>query len=241
MHRLMMRTLMDEASGGESLGGGGAPQEGGSQGAAPDGATDGAAGGAVGGDAPAPAPDGADKPFLGDGAKNADADAKPTPASEEDYTKAMVKDEAIFGDNKALQFDSVLVKAMIPKAQELGVSPENMGKLANALAKAQIDEAREKLKDRIDYFNKMKNESLQKYSPKDFEQINSGIDHWFKPGGVMNNVIRNSELGADPEFLALMHHLGAAAKMDGLAGAASSGGGGGSTNPNGIDGLAKMW
>lgn len=233
--------LMDEAQSGESLGGGLSSQDGASSatsgaeasGTGAEAAPDASAGGSDGAEA------GADKPFLGDGAGKETAEAA-KPASEEDYAKAMVKDEAIFGNDKAFQFDTGLVKAMIPKAQELGVSPENMGKLANALAKAQIDEAREAMKDRIAYFNKMKTESLQRYSPRDFEQINAGIDHWFKPGGVMNRVIRNSELGADPEFLALMHHLGASAKADGLAGVASSGGGSGA-NPNGIDGLAKMW
>ena len=124
--------------------------------------------------------------------------------------------------------------------QKYGVSPEAANALANALAKAQVDDAKARMKSRLDYFEKMKQESMRTYQPGDFETINAGIDRWFKPGGILNSVIRNSELGADPEFLALMHHLGKAAKEDGAPGVtAGSGDGGG--DPNGINGLSKIW
>lgn len=201
--------------------------------------------------------DGEPKPFLGEkpeggegvgdgepkaspGEKPEGGEGNPAPATEADYLTAVVKDEKLLGSEKALQLDGDLVKAMIPTAQELGVSPENMGRLANALAKAQVEKAREQMKDRVAYFEKMKQESMQRYSQKDFETINTGIDKWFKPGGVMNAVIRNSELGADPEFLALMHHLGESARRDGIAGA-GAGGGGSSVDPNSTEGLSRIW
>lgn len=198
----------------------------------------------------------ADKPYLGapaDGAADGgdkpagDADAQkgaaaptPDPLSDEAYDKALVKDTVLLGEDKNLVIDHDLAKSVMPTARELGVSPEAFNRLANAMAKAQVDKAREELRGRIEYFEKMKQQSLRTYTQRDFEQINAGIDRWFKPGGIMNSVIRNSELGADPEFLALMHHLGAASRTDSGAGAADGGGGSGA-NPNGIDGLARMW
>lgn len=192
------------------------------------------------------------KPFLGgddkasepsenkgEGVPNEQNEESKVP-SEEDYLQAVVKDDAILGADSNVELDKTLIKALIPEAQKLGVTPAQMKSLANTLAKAQMEQGKEMLKSRIDYFEKMKAESMKKYSRQDFEQINRGIDKWFAPNGVMNNVIRNSELGADPEFLALMHYLGEAVKEDGLAGA-SSGGGSGMGDGNGIEGLSKLW
>ena len=173
------------------------------------------------------------KPFLGE-------PKPPAPPSEEDYAKALVKDEALLGDDKRITLDADLYKACVPVMQKYGVTPEAANALANALAKAQIDDAKARMQARIDYFEKMKQESLRTYTPADFETINAGIDRWFKPGGIMNNVIRNSELGADPEFLALMHYLGKSAKEDGAAGAAGGGGGAG-IDPDTAQGLSDLW
>lgn len=203
-----------------------------------------------------PAPDAADgdgKPYLGepkpgdkgdkqpkDGANAPKPGEPPKSATDEDYLKAFAKDEKLLGDDKSVTLDAELAKGVLPTARELGVSPETFNRLANALAKAQVDRAREAMKARVDYFEKMKQESMRTYTPKDFERINSAIDRWFKPGGTMNAVIRNSELGADPEFLALMNHLGKAVAEDGAAGAGAGGGSGG-YDPNSINGLAKAW
>ncbi len=185
-----------------------------------------------------PAGDGDPKPFLGE--PKPTENPPPAPPSEDDYAKALVKDEALLGDDKRITLDADLYKACVPAMQKYGISPEAANALANALAKAQIDDARARMQARLDYFEKMKQESLRTYTPRDFETINAGIDRWFKPGGVMNNVIRNSELGADPEFLALMHHLGKAVAQDDGAGAAG-GGGGPSVDPNSEQGLSDLW
>ena len=182
---------------------------------------------------PANTPTPEPKPFLGE-------PKPPAPPSEEEYTKALVKDEALLGDDTRITLDADLYKACVPVMQKYGVTPEAANALANALAKAQVDDAKARMQSRIDYFEKMKAESLRTYTPADFEAINAGIDRWFKPGGVMNSVIRNSELGADPEFLALMHHLGKAAKEDGGAGAAGGSGGAG-VDPNTTQGLSDLW
>ena len=178
------------------------------------------------------------KPFLGE--QKPTENQPPAPPSEDDYAKALAKDEALLGDDKRIQLDASLYKACIPALQKYGVPPEAANALANALAKAQVDDAKARMQARLDYFEKMKQESLRTYTPRDFETINAGIDRWFKPGGIMNNVIRNSELGADPEFLSLMHHLGKAVAQDDGAGAAG-GGGGPSVDPNSEQGLSDLW
>ena len=216
-------------TGGESAGTGGTGGTGG-QGTGTDaGGTGGDAGGEGTGAGGEP------KPFLGGGG------SEPKPASDEDYANALKKDEALLGAEKEIQLDPELYKACVPVMRKYGVTPEAANALANALAKAQIDDAKARLKERVSYFEQMKQESLRKYTPRDFEQINAGIDKWFKPGGVMNQVIRNSELGADPEFLALMHFLGAAVAEDRGDGTANGAGGGSSADPNSTDGLSKMW
>lgn len=185
-----------------------------------------------------PPPDGGDpKPFLGESKPGG---TPPAQATDDDYAKALQKDTALLGDDQRIQLDADLYKACVPVMRKYGVSPEAANALANALAKAQVDDAKARMQQRIDYFEKMKQESMRTYTPADFETINAGIDRWFKPGGVMNNVIRNSELGADPEFLALMHHLGKAVAQDDGAGAAG-GGGGPSVDPNSEQGLSDLW
>ena len=205
------------------------------------GGTDGGTGGGTGGT-------GGDKPFLGNKPpenKNGneppkDGNEPPKPPDEKAYLDAIKKDEQLFGKDDNLVFDQGLIKAVIPVCQKHGVSTEAANAIANAFAKAQLDGARAAYRERCDRFAKMNGEARAKYGDADFEQINAGIDKWFKPGGIMNNVIRNSELGADPEFLALMHELGKAAKEDKGAGAAA-GGGDGTGDPNGISGLSKLW
>lgn len=198
---------------------------------------------------PAKPAEGGDKPFLGnppaDPAKPGDPEKpadpeKPGAPDEKAYLDAIRKDEAIFGKDDRLGFDQRLVKAVIPVCQKFGVSTEAANAMANAFAKAQLDGARAAFKQRADYFQKMNGEARAKYSDADFAQINRGIDAHFRPGGVMNAVVRNSELGSDPEFLALMHRLGAAVKEDAGKGAAA-GGDGSAGQAAGFAGIAAAW
>lgn len=193
--------------------------------------------------------EGGDKPFLGDPpADNAkpgdttkpDDTNAPAAPDEKAYLDAIKKDEAVFGKDDNIAFDQGLVKAVIPVCQKFGISTEAANAMANAFAKAQLEGARAAFRERADYFQKMNGKARAKYSDADFAQINRSIDTHFKPGGVMNNVIRNSELGSDPEFLALMHTLGAAVKEDTGKGAAAGAGESGG-DPNGSEGMAKIW
>lgn len=172
-------------------------------------------------------------------AKDGEAD-KPKPPAEKDYLDAIKKDDKILGDVKDMQFEPRLIKSVVPVMQKFGISTEAANAMANAFAKEQLAMGREALKERADRFARMNADARNKYTDADFKQINAGIDKCFKPGGVMNMVVRNSELGADPEFLALMYRLGEAEKTDSGKGAAS-GGGSGTYDPTSIAGLAKGW
>lgn len=251
--------IVDDAGGGAGGGGGG-----GKDGAGASNPDDGGAGGKDGAGASNPDDGGAGdpKPFLGDPPKDGAGDppkdgagdppkdgagdppkdgaGDPKPVEESEYMAALVKDEALLGDDKSVQLDGELFKSVVPVLQKHGIAPAAANEMANALAKAQLEQAKTAMQARMDYFEKMKQESLRTYTPRGFEKINAGIDKWFKPGGTMNNTIRNSELGADPEFLALMHHLGEAAMEDDGAGA-DSGGGADAGDPNSISGLASIW
>lgn len=188
------------------------------------------------------------KPYLG--GESATAEAPVTEAQkqaeapkewgEEDYVGGIKKDEALLGNDNGLQIDSGYIKSMVPAFKEAGLSPEQANKLANAFAKVQIDAAREQVKERNAFFEQMKQESMRRYNEADWRQINAAIDSNFAPNGRMNFVIRNSELGADPEFLALLHKLGASVKPDAVAGAAS-GAGSGTGDANSFQGISSMW
>lgn len=266
MKGLMEDGLMDNAGSptGEGGGGGDSPAPSAGPSPAPETAEDAPADG--GGSEPTGKgadPDNADvKPFLGktddpgrktpeatntdgegqgEGGKPKDGEAgQPKPPEEKDYIDAIKKDDKVLGDVKDLQFEPRLIKSVVPVMQKFGISTEAANAMANAFAKEQLAMGREALKERADRFAKMNADARNRYTDADFAQINAGIDKCFKPGGVMNMVVRNSELGADPEFLALMHRLGEAEKTDAGKGAAS-GGGSGAYDPNSIAGLAKGW
>ena len=239
------RVCFDEAGDG---GGGGASTGGAQGGSGGDGGQGGAGGAGGGADGTQGGSGGSGGEFqLGKGPTDGEPPKNDPPKNdppktfeEKDYLDGIKKDTALLGNDDKVQLDGVLIKAMAPTFKELGLSPEQANKLANAFAKAQVDDAKGMMQQRLQSFQKMRDEATQKYTKNDFAQINAGIDKWFKPGGTMNQVIRNTELAADPEFLALMHHLGAEVAQDGAAGAgAGSGGSGGSANT--FAGISGLW
>ncbi|MCQ2299958.1 MAG: hypothetical protein MJZ81_07545 [Bacteroidales bacterium] len=220
-----------EGAGGGSAAAGGAPA---------------ADGGATSAEATAPAAGSGEgeaeaKPYLGPSSEKPAAGAEGKQVyAEKDYLDGVKTDEKLFGAGSKVEISQDMVKAMAPTFSELGITPEQASRLANAMAKAQIEQNKAAAKDRIDYFERMKAASLEKYDDKAWAQINAAIDANFDPKGTMNYVIRNSELGADPEFLALLHKLGAAHVQDAVAGAAA-GSGAGAGNGDTFAGISKLW
>ena len=136
--------------------------------------------------------------------------------------------------------DAGAMKAVAPILKEAGVSVETAGKLVNALARYQVEQFKARNAERYADNKRMHDAAIQKYSKVDFEQINAGIDAAFAPGGVMNYIIRNSEIGNDPEFLSLMLWYGQHKPTN----TQPTGGGGGSGTtgqPAGFVGIAKSW
>ena len=99
-----------------------------------------------------------------------------------------------------------------PELARIPVIAENSStvppKLVNALAKYQVEQFKVRQKERFEDNKRMHDAAIQRYSQADFEQINAGIDAAFAKDGVMNFIVRNSEIGNDPEFLELMRWYG---------------------------------
>jgi len=160
-----------------------------------------------------------------------------TEVNEEDYATKITLDETIAKD---VEVDAGAMKAVAPILKEAGVSVETAGKLVNALARYQVEQFKARNAERYADNKRMHDAAIQKYSKVDFEQINAGIDAAFARDGVMNYVIRNSEIGNDPEFLALMLWYGQH-KPTNTQPAGGGGGGGTTGQAAGFNGIAKAW
>ena len=156
-------------------------------------------------------------------------DAETSKIADEEYTKALVADaetKKLAADEK-IELSPELVKGMMPALKAAGVKPEQAGALANALAREQIKAEKARISQRIENCKKMNAEAMKLYpSEEDWKVIGAGVERFFKPGGAMYYTITHSELGSDPEFLALMKYVGERVRADKAAGAASGTGGG---------------
>ena len=160
-----------------------------------------------------------------------------TEVNEEDYATKITLDETIAKD---VEVDAGAMNAVAPILKEAGVSVETAGKLVNALARYQVEQFKARNAERYADNKRMHDAAIQKYSKVDFEQINAGIDAAFARDGVMNYIIRNSEVGNDPEFLALMLWYGQH-KPTNTQPAGGGGGGGTTGQAAGFNGIAKAW
>lgn len=186
------------------------------------------------------------KPSAGEQGGNAQATAQgeqgkkgeqPAEIPLEDYAEKVSIDESIAKD---VMVDKGAMMAVAPLLKEAGVSVEMAGKLLNTLAKYQVEQFKERQQERYADNKRMHDAAVAKYSRADFEQINAGIDAAFKPDGVMNFVVRNSEIGNDPEFLELMKWYGQHRPTDAqpATGAATGGSAG---QAAGFSGIAGAW
>ena len=178
------------------------------------------------------------KVTLGDGQQP--PATTPPPANEineDDYATKVTIDAEIAND---VQVDQGAMKAVAPILKEAGISVETAGKLVNALARYQVEQFKARQQERFDDNKRMHDAAIQKYSKADFEQINAGIDAAFARDGVMNYIVRNSEIGNDLEFLELMKWYGSHHPTNTQP--TGGGTGGGTTGqPAGFAGIAKSW
>ena len=147
--------------------------------------------------------------------------------SDEDFTKAIVASDAVkkaAGDEE-IQLSPELVKGMLPAIRKANLTPEQANELANELAAQQIAAAKAHYDARVADVKQMDAEAMKLFPDKQsWDSIGAGIKHFFKPGGTMFETISHSELGVDPEFLALMKWAGERVAKDSLGSAPGSGG-----------------
>ena len=171
---------------------------------------------------PNPATDGDPKP-----GEQKPTDGEPKQYTDEDFTKAIVTSDAVkkaAGDDK-IQLSPELVKGMLPAIRKANLSPEQANDLANELAARQIAAAKAHYEERVADIKQMNDEAMKLFPDKtSWDSIGAGIKHFFKPGGAMFETIAHSELGSDPEFLAMMKWVGERVSKDSLAAAPGAGG-----------------
>lgn len=161
-------------------------------------------------------------------------DAETSKIADEEYTKALVADAETkkLAADERIELSPELVKGMMPALKAAGVKPEQAGALANALAREQLRATKADISRRIENCKQMNAEAMKLYSSEeDWKAIGAGVEKFFKPGGAMHYTITHSELGSDPEFLALMKYVGERVRADKAAGV-TSGAGGGQTRVN---------
>ena len=155
-------------------------------------------------------------------------DAETSKIADEEYTKAMVADDEtkkLAGED--IQLSDELIKGMLPALKAAGVKPEQANGLANALAREQLKAEKARIEQRVSNCKQMNADAMKLFpAESDWKLIGAGVERFFKKGGAMHYTITHSELGSDPEFLALMKFVGERVQKDGAAGAASGTGGG---------------
>lgn len=189
------------------------------------------AGGAGGGGAPSDPPaDPKDPPAdPKDPPKDPPADPKDPPKefTDDDFEKGIVTSEAVkkAAGVEGMELSSEIIKGMLPTIRKVGLNPEQANELANELAMQQIAVAKSQAEARAADIKQMNEEAMKIYPDKQsWDAIGDGFKFAFKPGSTMYNTVLGSELGSDPEFLALMKWVGERVAKDRLAGAPGSGG-----------------
>ena len=156
----------------------------------------------------------------------------------EDYAAGVKLEDGVAA--AGIDVDRAAMDAVAPVLLKHGVSVEAASELVNALAKYQVEQFKARNAERFADNKRMHDAALAKYSKADFDDINAGIDAWFNPEGVMNYVVRNSEIGNDPEFLELMRWCGRHRPTNGSVGAAA-GGQGTVGQSAGFKGISSAW
>lgn len=156
-------------------------------------------------------------------------DAETSKIPDEDYAKVMVADEETkkLASDERIKLSPELVTGMLPHLKAAGVKPEQAAQLANSLAREQIKAEKARVAERVENCKRLNAEAMKLYpAESDWKLIGAGVAKFFRPGSPMHYTITHSELGSDPEFLALMKYVGERVQKDGAAGAASGTGGG---------------
>ena len=150
----------------------------------------------------------------------------------EEYLSGVKVDEG-----KTYEFDQDLLKEVAPVANELGIKPEALGKLANLLATRQSADLAKAAEERAAY-NKRQSEyvkqmdaateALREANPKFDANVKAALELPFVKGSEFAKVLTETHLAHDPVVLQLLERAGrgiAPDEGDGVNAPAPNGGG----------------
>jgi hypothetical protein len=129
-------------------------------------------------------------------------------------------------EGKTYEFDQDLLKEVAPVANELGIKPEALGKLANLLATRQSADLAKAAEERTAY-NQRQTEyvkqldaaanALREANPQFDAHVKAALELPFVKGSEFANVLKETHLSHDPVVLQLLEIVGRThASDDGL-------------------------
>jgi hypothetical protein len=156
---------------------------------------------------PPPPPDGGTPP------NGNQPPADPPPAFNlEEYLQGVKVDEG-----QTYEFDQDLLKEVAPVANELGIKPEALGKLANLLATRQSADLAKAAEERAAYTERQTAyvkqldeaaEALRKDNPQFDAHVKAALELPFVKGSEFAKVLMESHLSHDPVVLQLLEIVG---------------------------------
>lgn len=164
-----------------------------------------------------------------------EGDPKPTdpPAFNlEEYLSGVKVDEG-----KTYEFDQDLLKEVAPVANELGIKPEALGKLANLLATRQNADLAKAAEEHVAYNQRQAEyvkrldaaaDELRKANPQFDKNVKAALELPFVKGSEFAKVLTETHLSHDPVVLQLLERAGrgiAPDEGDGVNAPAPNGGG----------------
>lgn len=147
--------------------------------------------------------------------------ADPPTFNLEEYLSGVKVDEG-----KTYEFDQDLLKEVAPVANELGIKPEALGKLANLLATRQSTDLAKAAEERNAYNQRQTEyvkqldaatDELRKANPQFDKNVKAALELPFVKGSEFANVLKETHLSHDPVVLQLLEIVGRThASDDGL-------------------------
>jgi hypothetical protein len=143
------------------------------------------------------------------------AEGDPKPVAPEEYAKAVTLGDA--EDLKGAQLNPDVLNAVIPAAQELGIKPEQLSRLAQemtrALAKQQTQIAEAEAKKFNDDFTARRQQAIDTLKPEGIAEVRTALGKYLKPGSFFAHMV-DMGLGNDLDFLAMCQDYGKLIKPD---------------------------
>ena len=152
-------------------------------------------------------------------------DGKPKELTPEEFAEqiGLPADDA---DLKDMKLDPEIIKDVSPIAKELGLTPEQVSKLAVPVVKrmmAQAKEAQEKeTAEYKDWYEKEKAAAIKEFGKEGLKTAALAVKAYVKPGSMLAVMIERG-LGNDKDFLRLLHKVGEGIRADGGDGLSDGG------------------